>query len=389
MIPAELKAHRYTELDSLRGLAASTVVFHHFCLIWVGTAWFAALDQSPLHVLIAGREAVVLFFILSGFVLCIPFSGSKHISYGLFISRRFCRIYLPFAAAVLISAACTIKLHSSLNTGNSWMDKTWTAPPTIQSVIWALLARPAYTRPLNVALWTLILEIRVSVIFPLLYWFGKKLPPALVLIAPTVLCALWPKILPHHYEAPLSLTYASGLFLGGIVVHRELDRISSVLKRLSKKAFSLLLLVSVLLFELPNILMRDFTDRYPANLEALRDYVIGAGAVGVILCVIESERLRRLLNHPILLRLGSLSYSIYLMHGTVLFILIRLCLGRLNPVIMFMVYLLSVYLTSELFHFVVDRRAVMLGRQISQIWPLLTLSARHGPRTAIGEGRVS
>ena len=33
IVPAEVKAHRFVELDSLRGIAASAVVFGHFYLL--------------------------------------------------------------------------------------------------------------------------------------------------------------------------------------------------------------------------------------------------------------------------------------------------------------------------------------------------------------------
>jgi peptidoglycan/LPS O-acetylase OafA/YrhL len=69
----------------MRGLAALIVVFHHFRLVWEGgpltltfhemfsaspwqrLAW--AFRALPLRWLTAGPEAVVLFFVLSGFAL--------------------------------------------------------------------------------------------------------------------------------------------------------------------------------------------------------------------------------------------------------------------------------------------------------------------------------
>ena len=56
--------------------------------------------------------------------------------------------------------------------------------------------------------------------------------------------------------------------------------------------------------------------------------MIGAGAAGLIACAIQAGTLRSMLNHPVLVRLGALSYSTYLMHPTVMFVLIRLFYGR-------------------------------------------------------------
>ena len=62
---------RFRELDSLRGLAAITVVFHHFSRI-CSPQIIHVLDRTPLRILVAGHQAVILFFLLSGFVLTLP-----------------------------------------------------------------------------------------------------------------------------------------------------------------------------------------------------------------------------------------------------------------------------------------------------------------------------
>ena len=78
-------AVRLIELDGLRGLAAVVVLIHHAletvpALAEVGarpgtvpTGTFnRILTQSPLHLLWAGHEAVLIFFVLSGVALTSP-----------------------------------------------------------------------------------------------------------------------------------------------------------------------------------------------------------------------------------------------------------------------------------------------------------------------------
>ena len=66
---------RMHELDSLRGIAALTVILDHFVAAYVGTLHGLKGPSSriityfALHLFTAGHEAVLLFFILSGFVL--------------------------------------------------------------------------------------------------------------------------------------------------------------------------------------------------------------------------------------------------------------------------------------------------------------------------------
>jgi len=72
---------RIVELDALRGLAAvSVVLWHSFILFPSATAdtrnkgytLLNVVKYSPLHGVWAGPQAVLLFFMISGFVLALP-----------------------------------------------------------------------------------------------------------------------------------------------------------------------------------------------------------------------------------------------------------------------------------------------------------------------------
>jgi peptidoglycan/LPS O-acetylase OafA/YrhL len=61
---------RITSLDSLRGIAALVVVLYHLCMtFWEtlhGTGIYTLLRHQPLLILLQGRSAVILFFVMSG-----------------------------------------------------------------------------------------------------------------------------------------------------------------------------------------------------------------------------------------------------------------------------------------------------------------------------------
>lgn len=64
---------RFDQIDSIRGLAALSVVISHLSLVIPNVYIVQKLKNTPLHIFWAGHEAVILFFILSGFVLALPY----------------------------------------------------------------------------------------------------------------------------------------------------------------------------------------------------------------------------------------------------------------------------------------------------------------------------
>lgn len=62
---------RILRLDGLRGVAAVGVMLYHFSLVArpeLGTPTWALLTQTPVKLLFAGTESVLIFFVLSGLV---------------------------------------------------------------------------------------------------------------------------------------------------------------------------------------------------------------------------------------------------------------------------------------------------------------------------------
>lgn len=109
------RGERYRGLDGLRGVAALVVVVHHVLLSEPSLAgayrarpdpqgrvahWFTF---SPLHVAWAGGEAVLVFFVLSGFVLSVGPVGGSRVRWVDYYPRRMVRLYLPVVAALAVA----------------------------------------------------------------------------------------------------------------------------------------------------------------------------------------------------------------------------------------------------------------------------------------------
>jgi len=178
--PPPVPSQRFESLDGLRGAAALVVVLSHARLVlphyWnllTGMAPEAkySFDWVILDTPLRGANAVMLFFVLSGFVLSLPWINGGGRSYGALVASRLCRIYLPYVAAMLIAGALAIKLGNNVISGASyWINYyAWSnhvTPYSVPSVL--LMLGNNYSTWIDNPTWTLVWEMRVSLLFPLL-----------------------------------------------------------------------------------------------------------------------------------------------------------------------------------------------------------------------------
>jgi peptidoglycan/LPS O-acetylase OafA/YrhL len=174
-----LPAGRLPGLDGLRGLAASVVVVHH-CLLTSGTLagayrpsppslpwWANLLSFTPIHLIWAGREAVFVFFVLSGFVLTYAVLAGER-RWLAYYPRRLVRLYLPVFGAVALAVAWTALVPRHHLTGVSWwLNAHHGAVNGSQIQTDALLLTSHQPGRLASPLWSLKWEVIFSLLLPL------------------------------------------------------------------------------------------------------------------------------------------------------------------------------------------------------------------------------
>ena len=129
-----MELSRKNSLDGLRGISALVVVLHHLLLT---LPWFAdrvglgllgtknhftlsihnLFEYTPLHVFFGGTEAVMIFFVLSGYVLINPISRDSIFTYARY---RLLRLYAPIFVAVTLAAGLIIVFKRTALIGGSW-----------------------------------------------------------------------------------------------------------------------------------------------------------------------------------------------------------------------------------------------------------------------------
>jgi peptidoglycan/LPS O-acetylase OafA/YrhL len=367
---------RLPQIDALRGLAALTVILYHFVLMF--QSGFLHFDQNGqivrdwsyailtgLRPLYSGEEAVILFFILSGFVLSLPSLSGRGQPYPVFVCRRIFRIYVPYLAALALAVLGNSIWHGSLGRG-TWADATWLNPVDWKLVVQHILFVGEYpAATFNTAFWSLVVEMRASLVFPLLFLLTMRVRRRVGLFF--LLCMACAFIvvvvehLGHHRLINSEFTFRFiGMFLIGIVIASYRDKIRHRVSALNNSGAIALLLVSIAVYAYSWFVI----ERYVKATFAI--WISAAGAVGILCLGIGWTPMTNFLLTKIPQFLGKISYSLYLVHGTVLFALTYTCGAKCSPFVIFAIYAPLTILSAWVMYRYIEKPAMEYGRVISR-----------------------
>ena len=312
-------------LDSLRGLAAISVVWSHYTLAYVLPPTVErVLTYSPLHLLWDGTAAVSFFFVLSGFVLALKFfKESQPTSYFSYLISRLGRIWLPYV--VIIASSSLIKAyafadHQTEPAQTEWVKAFWRS----HTGLWDLVREAnLFVRPTLFTLapqaWSLFTEMTLSLFLPAAVAIARR---SLFQLGVLVL------LLPAALDAPVFvLHFAMGLLLAQ-------QYLASAGKWSSIRPAWKVGLLSVALY------LYGFRFLGAPHLPMLNDgrsrsddvinLITAVGSVGVLFVALSSARLQAFLHTGLVRHLGKVSYSIYLCHFVILLTLTPLFIEKVN-----------------------------------------------------------
>ncbi|MGC4006445.1 MAG: acyltransferase [Pirellulales bacterium] len=364
---------RIEQLDSVRGLAALSVVICHILNV-MPAVWNAYLGHEteptvawlllpPTFLFWAGHAAVLLFFTLSGYVLFLPTLQGRQPAYPTYALKRFCRIYIPYAVAVLGTMACAAFFaRSGFDELSEWFRSSWTKPVETQNIVEHLLLLPAFpTLDFNNAIWSLVHEMRISLIFPLLAWavlrWNWKWSLGVAFAVSLAGCAV-PKLHPSLKgleDYGLTLHYASMFTLGALLA-KHADAIQTTIRGLRPTTWTALVACGFLLYLFEGLYAPARMGRRMHQYE----YVTALGACVLIVCATSAEWLRA--KFPVWL--GRISYSLYLWHLPVLLTIVHLGYGRAPLWVLLPASIVASLAVAEAMYRFVEEPSIRLAKRV-------------------------
>lgn len=378
---------RWRSLDGLRGLAAVVVLLHHGLLTLGSLAdayysperpgaftpvWWAA--WTPLHLAWEGTGAVLVFFVLSGFVLTLAVVRTPRFSWFAYYPARLVRLMLPVWAAVCLGVVLMTLVPRDGDAGSAWL-RARAAVGVSPETVWQslTLSAPAGRSYLVSPLWSLHFEVVFSLLLPLFVYgvIATRRWPALA-VGVAVAAVAASAALPGKPAA----FYA--MFLVGTVlaVHRE--RLSTAAARFSARPPARIIWPVALVVGLLLLTWRWITPAVDlGSWSGLADVPASVGAVVVVFVCAHWRGVDRVLTRRPVLWLGTVSFSLYLVHEPIVIALAYVFPPEARYLGLLVGYIAS-FVAAWLFWLAVERPAHRLSRRVSA-WGA-TVSARRDAR---------
>lgn len=312
-------------LTPLRGIAALLVVIYHLNLVFRG----ALAGGATTGILSQLYLMVDLFFMISGFVMCHVYGDwfKERISFANFMRfsmARFARIYPMYLVSLVFLILVVFGYQQRIGETPQLFKDTFDFGTIPLNLLLLQSMNTLSYLGWNIPSWSVSVEWWVYMIFPAMVFGWGKYGPSRINIFILALCAVGYSIISVwlHNTSPLitsgtlekdytsiDVTFNYGFFrclLGfvvGMVIHKFF--LTGKCRETLSADSTIILLLGMLLvslhFSIPNYI------------------TVWIFPVLILAVAYGSARTNKFLNHPALMQLGNLSYSIYLMHMPLLY----------------------------------------------------------------------
>lgn len=364
--------------ESIRGLACLAVVFshlslsffpflHHFNPAEVSTSiWQSFIHHSPFAFWYSGTAAVFLFFVLSGFVLSYAIlrkPEQAEFKIKSMLIKRYPRLAIPAVISCLVVWGVFQTIHIDSSQMNGWFQAYVTQDVSLKLALYEGTIGSFFfaESSVNWVLWTMHIELIGSlVLFLLLYIYQFSRVAFFIGSILLPLIALYLK--------------GEGFFLGissfviGIYYYLYGKQLSLTL--------SIALLLSGLYLAGAHSSSASYQWIYAVLGERTYDYCNFFAGMLIIYSILMSPKLSQFLDKKVLVWLGKLSFSIYLLHLITLYVVgvpifnYLLSIGlqyTISAIIASVIFILITLWISAYYSQWVDQLAIKTSQKISDL----------------------
>ena len=304
----------------MRGLAALYVVFGH--TVFIATGWEPPRGRTRyfLQSLLYGQIAVAVFIVLSGYCLSLPClrqHNSLRLDWRHFCRNRAWRILPPYYAALLASVVLAAVTPSATGHGLQFG-----GGDLVSHLLLLHDLHAPWSHAINSPLWSVAVEWHIYflfafALFPTWRWMGITA----ALTVAFAMGALPHFLLPAAVNLDWSHPWYLGLFALGMLAAQLTERGSPARLATVVRGWNGPLLLAAAILLLATYTVKAKVGRH---LFLLTDTLEGLAAA---LLIVRFERQRqsrvhsrllRLIESPVPLALGAVSFSLYLFHWPVL-----------------------------------------------------------------------
>ncbi|AZJ20580.1 MULTISPECIES: acyltransferase family protein [Bacillus] len=357
---------RIKELDSIRGLAALTVVFGHFCLMLPSLP--NSIKFSPLRFLWAGGEAVIVFYVLSGFVLSMALYYSKTNYWG-YLIKRFVRIYIPYYFWIIVTFVLFILFSPYEVVGlRDWFYDRWQGSITKLDIInHFVLLNNFFTENYNPVIWSLAQEMRISIVFPLLFLLFYKLnwKKTILFALSFSLISVFLNMLhigkaEGFYNGYADTLHFTSMFMVGMLLFKHQEKLIYSYRNMKKFKKGFLIALGIILY-LYSILIYGFSRNDTTFL--LKDWGVVMGVSIFIIMAMSNLKVKILLNKSVFVYLGEISYSIYLCHFPIMMVLFKLLYTKIPIFFLLTLCITMTLLFSIVSYHLIEKKCINWAKQ--------------------------
>lgn len=345
------------EIDGLRFLAITAVTLFHIYGFFLNKTQIKFIDNPKGYAildrfLLNADRGVPLFFVISGFILCLPFANhiinnGKKIELKQYYLRRVTRLEPPYFIVMICLFFANLLLRT--HTFDTLL------PSLLASLIYSHSLIFHHVPLLTVVAWSLEVEIQFYILAPFLFKI-LYLPATYLRILLTGLIVLF-VTLQHFFPPSFPSLYGNVQhFLIGILIADLYVRGIGTITLQKKCGLPLAVILFLLMFLLPVQEESNFWSRLVQSL--LFPFIIGLFCYSIF----TNNTLKKIFSYKFIPVIGGMCYTIYLVHYTVISMIGRFTIHLSftnyflpNFLLQVVLLVIPVLLVSGVFYLYVER----------------------------------